>query len=262
MTITEMERRRLIGESGGTASPYPRFQRSGVIASLMGMLAGLGMLVVLTAVLAAGAILLNLEFDFIDTAAEVREISVVGIVIAALVVLVSTFVGGFTAGRAARYGGIRLGLGSSLWLLIVFLLFAGLTLLLGVISDTFGGFDLADRLSLLDRPDLVVAATITAVGLIVLALLGGLVGGRVGETKDQDLRDMEAVIDLRPIEKDAEGAEPGGIEAESQEQPTRVHRAETVSPGRVLTNQQTYPRHGPDAGRGDTVSPQDKEHSP
>lgn len=213
MTITEAERQRLLGEAEQAKVSYPRFQRSGLVASLLGMLAGLGMLVLVSATLAAGAILLALEFDLTRPVDGVREMSLVGVGIAAVVLLVSTLTGGFVAGRTARYGGAAIGLGSSLWLALVLLLFTGLTLLIGTLSATFDGFGLVDRLALVATDNLATAAAITGGGLIILGLLGGLLGGRLGETKEQDSR---MIVDIRDIEA-TKGAKAEDTETEAQE---------------------------------------------
>lgn len=201
-----------------------------MLASLMGMLAGLGMLVLVFAILGAGAILLNLEFDLVRAEADIQEMSVLGIIIAAVVILASTLVGGFVAGRTARYGGLTTGIGSALWLALVLAIFGGLTLLLGSVSDTFNGFELADRLSRFTTPDLMTAAAITAAGLFLLGLLGGLFGGRLGETRDDE---VEEVVDVREVEDDREEAE-GKHEVE----PTPEHQADDSSE-RVLSSQQS-----------------------
>lgn len=167
------------------------------------MLAGLGMLVLMTATLAAGAILLNLEYDIIRLNADVEQLSWVGLTIAVVVLVVSTFVGGFVAGRTARYGGMLIGLGSSLWLTLVLALFTGMTLGLAELADTFNGFDLADRLSRFDSTALRLAAAIAAGGLFVLMLLAGLLGGRLGEPKV----DTTTVVDVRDLESESPEAQ-------------------------------------------------------
>lgn len=215
MTIGE-EKGQELGETPDRAiDSERRFQRSGVMASLFGMLAGLGMLVLLTAILTAGAILLELEFDLLSTGGDVQELSVIGLIIASVVVLISTFVGGFVAGRAARYGGMRVGLGSTLWLTLVLLIGTGVTLLLAEVSDAFEGFDLADRLSRFDTADLTIAGAIAAGGLFVLALLSGLIGGRLAATEKEAetlVETTEPVSDVRGVER-----ETAVIDTENQE---------------------------------------------
>src|SRR5918996_818896 len=164
MTITQEERDRIINGSDHTTQEIPRFHRSGVVSSFMGMLAGLGMMILISAVLAAGGILLDLEFDLVATDGNLQELSAIALSITAVVILASTLVGGFVAGRMARYGGIGVGLGASLWLTVVLGIFAGLTLWVGEASNTFDGFNLSDRLSGINTADLTMVAALAGGG--------------------------------------------------------------------------------------------------
>lgn len=202
MTITQEERERMINGSVETTRIQPRFHRSGVVSSIMGMLAGLGMMVLISAVLAAGGILLDLEFDLVATGGNLQELSAIALSITAMVILASTIVGGFVAGRMARYGGLGVGLGASLWLTLVLGIFAGLTLWVGDVSNTFDGFDLADRLSGINAADLTTVAALAGAGLFLLGLLGGLLGGRFGQTERR--APAETVVDLREVEDTVE----------------------------------------------------------
>jgi hypothetical protein len=202
MTITQEERERMINGSVEATPIEPRFHRSGVVSSLMGMLAGLGMLVLVSAILTAGGILLDLEFDLVATDGNLQQLSAIAVAITAVVILASTLIGGFVAGRTARYGGMFVGLGASLWLILVLGIFAGLTLWVGDASNAFDGFNLADRLSGIDAADLTMVAALTGAGLFLLALLGGLSGGRFGQTEERP--PVETVVDLRDVEETTE----------------------------------------------------------
>lgn len=195
MTITQDERERMINGTDETAPAQPRFHRSGVVSSMMGMFAGLGMLIVMSVILTAGGILLGLEFDLLATDGNLQELSAIALSITAVVVLASTLIGGFVAGQMARYGGISVGLGASLWLALVLGIFVGLALWVGDVSNTFDGFDLADRLSNINASDLTMVAALAGGGLFLLALLGGLLGGRFGQTERR--APTETVVDLR-----------------------------------------------------------------
>jgi hypothetical protein len=198
MTITQEERERMINGSVEATPVEPRFPRSGIVSSLMGMLAALGLLVLMSAILTAGGFLLDLEFDLVATNGDLQELSAIALAITAVVILASTLVGGFVAGRMARHGGIGVGLGAALWLTLVIGIFAGLTLWVGEVSNTFDGFNLADRLSGINTADLTMVAALAGGGLFLLAILGGLLGGRFGQT-DGRAR-AETVVDLRDVE--------------------------------------------------------------
>lgn len=195
MTITQEERERIVKGSQGTTLEHPRFHRSGVVSSLMGMLAGLGMMVLTSAILTAGGILLDLEYDLVATDGNLQELSAIALSLAAVVILASTLVGGFVAGRMARYGGMGVGVAASLWLALVLGILAGLTLWVGEVSNTVDGLDLADRLSGINAADLTMVAALAGAGLFALALLGGILGGRFGQTEGR--ASTETVVDLR-----------------------------------------------------------------
>lgn len=194
MTIAKDERARMVERSQPAPAPES-FHRSGLVSSLVGMLAGLGMLTLISATLAATLALLSLQFELEATDAELRGLVTIAVAIIAVVVLASTVVGGFVAGRFARYGGIKVGVGASLWLMLVLGIFIGLGVGLGEASGTFDRVEAADRLTSAGPVDLIVGAAVAGGVLVVLALLGGLMGGRFGQTAEPGK--TEAVVDLR-----------------------------------------------------------------
>jgi hypothetical protein len=200
MTISPEERERLVAEPEDTVEPPVRYERSPIVASLMGMLAGLGLLTLISAALAAGGLLLNLEVGFVITEAGVQEMSAIGLAVAAIVILASTLIGGFVAGRIARWGGPAVGIGSSLWFALVVALLTGLGIWAGNATNALDGLDLADPFAGIATADLTTAAAIAGGGLFVLAVLGGLLGGRFGQTDDN--RPSGTVVDLRDVDQD------------------------------------------------------------
>ena len=113
---TGSERR--IGGSVDLSTVYERFGKADLLASLVGMLAGLGTLVLLSALIAAGAGGIDYQLNILNDQGSLDEASVIGLVVAALVVFASLIVGGFAAGRMARYNGGMNGLGAGLWLIL------------------------------------------------------------------------------------------------------------------------------------------------
>ncbi len=202
MTITREERRRLI-HPPEVESGYPqyRFQRSPVLASLMGMLAALGMLTLITAVLTTAGWFVRFQYGVVVSEDGIQEVSLIGLSIAAIALVASTIIGGFVAGRIARYGGISVGIGSSIGVILVLAIFGGSATWLAGTSQAIDPNDLADSLAGVTTADLTTAAAIAAGGLLVLALLGGLLGGRFGAT-DEDYA-AQRVVDLRDVKTDA-----------------------------------------------------------
>ncbi|HXV71243.1 MAG TPA: hypothetical protein VEB69_07540 [Acidimicrobiia bacterium] len=198
-TITDEQRQRLINApptDDVATQEHPvvvyRQPRSGVLASLIGMLAALGVLTILAVVTASIALVSGADLDLVgtDTARLAVALAVIGVII-----LVSTLVGGFVAGRVARYRGMATGLGSSLWLLVVLAVFAGLALLVNEFSPFFEGFDVAQRVAALENSDLALTGAIAAGGLLLLGLGMGLLGGRLGET-ERSVGAHEVVSDM------------------------------------------------------------------
>lgn len=202
MTITREERERMV--VGSEERAQLGTQGSNVASSLMGMLAGLGMFVLLSALVTAGTALLDVEFDLLSTNGDLQQLSMIAVTTMAIILTASAVVGGYVAGRIARYDGTLVGLGASLWLMLVFALFAGLALWIGSVSDALDPVELADPLSAIDTADLTNPAVIAGSGLLVVTLLGGLLGGRLGQT--EAIAATETVVDLREVE-DTEEAE-------------------------------------------------------
>lgn len=199
MTITDPERQRLIGGSDiepDITDEYPaviyRQPRSGLFASILGMLAGLGMLTVLVVVVSSIALVSGVELDLV--AGDLERLSIAGVATGATILVVSCFVGGFVAGRVARYGGMVTGVGSTLWLFAILAGFGGLVLLVNEVSPALNGFDLASRLEALDDSGLELAASIAAGTLLLLGMVTGLLGGRMGEVESAD---GTRVVDIR-----------------------------------------------------------------
>jgi hypothetical protein len=206
MTITNEERQRIVN---GSENDTARYHRSAIATSLMGMLAALGMLTFLSVVVSAGAVLLDIEFGLVSAQANLQELSAIGLSITALVVLASVLIGGLVAGRLARYGGMLMGLFTSLWLTLVLAVFAGLALWVGTVSEALDGFDPTGGISDIATAELTTAAAIAGGGLFVLALLGGMLGGRMGQTEENPA--TATVVDIR----DAEEREPEDAEVDN-----------------------------------------------
>ena len=153
-----------------------------LLASVVGMFAGLGVLVFLSALIAAGAGGIDYQLNIINDQGVLDEASVVGLIIAAVVVFVSFLVGGFAAGRMARYRGGMTGLGAGLWMLLLVAVFAALGAWVGVEYNAFNRIDLPNWFAQLDVDELTTMAIVATATLVVATLAGGYVGGRLGET--------------------------------------------------------------------------------
>lgn len=158
-----------------------QYGKSDFIASLVGMFAGLGTLVFLSSMFAAGAASINFQLNLINPDGGLDDASIVGILVAAVVVFVSFLVGGFAAGRMARFSGGLNGFGSGRWFVFLVSVFAALGAFIDVKYNALANANLPDWVSQLDVDDLTAAAVLASIGMIVATLAGGYVGGNLGE---------------------------------------------------------------------------------
>ncbi len=162
-------------------SVYERFGSGDLLASLVGMFAALGTLVFISALFAAGAASIDFQLNLINADGGLDESSVLGLVVAAAVVFASFLVGGFAAGRMARYSGGVNGMGAGLWALLLVAIFAALGAWVGAEYNAFNNANLPNWIAQLDVDELTAGAIIATAVMIVVTLLGGYVGGRIGE---------------------------------------------------------------------------------
>jgi hypothetical protein len=146
------------------------------------MFAGLGVLVFLGALLAAGAGGIEYQLNMLTEEGTLDEASIVGLIVAALVVFASFLVGGFAAGRMARYNGGINGLGAGLWLILLVAIFAALGAWVGTEYNAFNRVDLPNWFAQVDVDELTAMAVVAAGVLVIATLAGGYLGGRIGET--------------------------------------------------------------------------------
>jgi hypothetical protein len=180
METTSPSRR--IGGSEDLSAVYERYGKTDLVASIVGMFAGLGVLVFLGALIAAGAGGIDYQLNIITEEGTLDEASVIGLTIAAVVVFASFTVGGFAAGRMARYNGGVNGVGAGLWLILLVAIFAALGAWVGTEYNAFNQLDLPNWFAQVDVDDLTAMAAVASAVLVVATLAGGYVGGRIGET--------------------------------------------------------------------------------
>jgi hypothetical protein len=184
MSIEQDTREPIVG-SENISEVKQRFGQTDVLASLVGMFAGLAVLAFLSALFAAGAASIEYQLNLINIDGELDEASAIGITVAAIVVFVSFLVGGFAAGRMARYSGGINGLGAGLWFLFLVAVFAALGAFVGTEYNAFTNADLPNWIAQLDVENLTAVAAIATVTMIAATLLGGYAGGRIGELYHQ-----------------------------------------------------------------------------
>jgi hypothetical protein len=180
MAATSPNRR--IGGSEDVSEVYERYGKPDFLASFVGMFAGLGVLVFLGALITAGAGGIDYQLNVLNDQGTLDEASVVGLIVATLVVFASLLVGGFAAGRMSRYNGGLNGFGAGLWLILLVAVFAALGAWVGAEFNAFNRLDLPNWFAQIDVDDLTAFAAIASAVLVAASLGGGYVGGRLGET--------------------------------------------------------------------------------
>lgn len=180
MATTRSERH--VSRSEDVSDVKERYGKPDLLASVVGMLAGLGTLVFLGALIAAGAGGIEYQLNMINDQGDLDEASMIGLVIAALVVFASFIVGGFAAGRMARYRGGMNGFGAGLWMILLVAIFAALGAWVGAEYNAFNRIDLPNWFAQIDVDELTTMAVVASAVLVAATLAGGYLGGRLGET--------------------------------------------------------------------------------
>jgi len=146
-----------------------------VPASLVGMLTALAMLVLLAGIVGAAIGAVGYQTGLSGDDAE--DIGIASLVGGVVVLFLSYLVGGWAAGRIARYDGARNGLMTAVWTILLAAALSALAYFLGNEYDVFRNVDLPQYF---DRDALTAAAIISGVVTIATMLIGGLLGGLWG----------------------------------------------------------------------------------
>lgn len=159
-----------------------RFGKADLVASILGMLTALGMLVFLSALIAGVAAGFELQTNLINETGTLDEIEIGGAIAAAGVVFVAFLVGGIAAGRISRYDGGMNGIGTALWFLLLVAVFAALGAWVGQEYNVFANADLPNWVAQIDVEEVTTAAIVMSIVFVVVMFVGGYLGGRIGES--------------------------------------------------------------------------------
>jgi hypothetical protein len=179
----------------GLAEARRRFGGIDVAASLVGMLTALAFLVLFGGLVGAAVGAVAYQTGLSGREEELSLASLVGGVVA---LFLGYLLGGWTAGRIARYDGGLNGLMTGVWTLVLAAVLAGLGAWLGTEYDVLQKVDLPQWFS---SDALTVGAIASGVAAIVAMLIGGALGGAWGERFHR--RADATIVATRP----------GGIEA-------------------------------------------------
>jgi MFS family permease len=174
------------------AAARDRFGGIDLPASLVGMLTALAMVVLLGGLAAAAIGEIGYQTGLNRDSNNVNDISTASLVGGIAVLFVSYLIGGWTAGRIARYDGARNGLMTGVWTLVLAAVLSGLAAAFGGEYDVLSNVDLPQWFN---RDAITTTAIVTGAIAVAAMLLGGLLGGlwgtRYHRLADETLLDAE-----------------------------------------------------------------------
>jgi MFS family permease len=157
-------------------------------ASFVGMLTALATLVLLGGIVGAAVGAVGYQTGL--SGDNVEDIGLASLIGGIAVIFVAYLIGGWTAGRIARYDGARNGLMTGVWTLLLAAILSTLAYFFGNEYDVLRNVDLPQWF---DRDALTTAAivsgVVTVATMLLAGLLGGLAGSRYHRVADQSLLD-------------------------------------------------------------------------
>ena len=159
----------------GIAAARERFGGIDIPASLVGMLTALSTTLILAGLIGAALGAVDYQSGLEGDARDISTWSMIGGV---AVLFVAYVIGGWAAGRMARYDGARNGLAAGIWTLILGAILAGLGAWIGSEYDVFRDVNLPQWFS---TDAFTTRAIISGVAAIAAMFAGGILGGLWGE---------------------------------------------------------------------------------
>lgn len=154
-----------------------RFGGIDLPATLVGMLAALATLLLLGGLITAAVGAVGYQTG-LDEGAGAQEATIGGLAAGLAALFLSFVVGGWAAGRIARYDGLKNGVMTGVWALVLIAILSGLGAWLGA---EYNVLQQADLPSWFSRDAATTGAIVSGVVAIFVMLAGGLLGGVWGE---------------------------------------------------------------------------------
>ena len=177
------------------AAARDRFGGIDVPASLVGMLTALAMVVLLGGLVGAAVGAIGYQTGL--SGSDVEDISTASLIGGLVVLFVSYLVGGWAAGRIARYDGARNGLMTGIWTLVLAAILSALGVWLGAEYDVLANVELPQWFN---EDAVTTAAVVSGAVAIATMLIGGLLGGlwgtRYHRLADQTLLEANELRDV------------------------------------------------------------------
>lgn len=169
------ERRTRTDPYAGIATARERFGGIDIPATLVGMLTALSTTLILAGLVGAAVGAVGYQTGLESDAQDLSTASMIGGV---AVLFVAYLIGGWAAGRIARYDGARNGFATGIWTLILAAIVSGLAAWLGSEYDVLRNVDLPQWFS---TDAFTTTAIISGIAAIVAMFVGGTIGGTMGE---------------------------------------------------------------------------------
>jgi len=169
-------------EQTTAADPYAgihaareRFGGIDIPASLVGMLTALSAVLILAGLVGAAVGVVGYQTGLEENAEDLSIGSLIGGV---AILFVAYLIGGWAAGRIARYDGARNGFATGIWTLVFAAILAALGAWAGAEYDVFENVQLPQWF---DEDALTLPAIASGIGAILAMFVGGIIGGLWGE---------------------------------------------------------------------------------
>ena len=178
------DRRDVVGRDDVVAREREAFGGVKIGAAFFGWLTAVGVVALLTALLAATGAALGLGVDDAEAAAEdvglsAEAIGWIGAIALLIILFVAYYCGGYVAGRMARFNGVTQGITVWLWAIVIAIVVAVLGLILGSRFDVFANLNVFPRIPV-SEGELTMAGIITAILVAIASLGGAILGGKAG----------------------------------------------------------------------------------
>jgi hypothetical protein len=190
-----VERRETARPLHPIAAARDRFGGIDLPAGLVGMLTAIAVLVLLGGIV--GAAIGAIGYQTGLSGDNVDDISLASLIGGLVVLAIAYLVGGWTAGRIARYDGARNGLMTAVWTIVLAGALSALAAWFGSEYDVFANVQLPQWFDRDALTSTALASGIAAVAtMLVAGLLGGLWGTRYHRLADQTLLDAQELQEV------------------------------------------------------------------
>ena len=190
-----IERRETARPLHPIAAARDRFGGIDLPAGLVGMLTAIAMLILLGGIV--GAAIGAIGYQTGLSGDNVSDISLESLIGGLVVLAIAYLVGGWTAGRIARYDGARNGLMTAVWTIVLAGALSALAAWFGSEYDVFANVQLPQWFDRDALTSTALASGIAAVAtMLVAGLIGGLWGTRYHRLADQTLLDAQELHEV------------------------------------------------------------------